>query len=372
MSKDYYNILGVGKDASQEEIKKAFRKKAHKCHPDKKGGDEAKFKEVNEAYQVLGDEKKRSQYDQFGSAFEHAQTGGGFQGFNGFRDFSGFANGFSSRGGSASGWNIEYDDLGDIFSGIGDIFGFGGAKRTARKRRGSDMQTVLTIDFIEAVFGTEKEINLRKNVKCDHCRGNLAEPGTKIETCKVCGGRGRVIKIQKTILGNIQVQAVCDNCAGEGKVYAKKCTKCAGTGAVMETVSLKVKIPAGINNNETIRLSGQGEAGEKGAGDGDLYIKIQVKPDSRFERQGYDIKTKIKISFTQAVLGDKINIETVDGLVKLKIPAGTQSSTVFKLRGKGVVKLQESGKGDHYVEVIIKTPTFLSRKQKEQLTDLNL
>jgi len=362
MSKDYYNILGVGKDASQDEIKKVFRKKAHECHPDKKGGDEAKFKEVNEAYQVLGNEKKRAQYDQFGSVFEHAQSGGGFQGFNGFRDFSGFANGF----------NVEYEDLGDVFSGLGDIFGFGGAKRTARKRRGSDMQTILTIDFNEAVFGAEKEINLRKKVKCDHCKGNLAEPGTKIETCKVCGGRGRVNKVQRTILGNIQVQAVCDNCAGEGKVYAKKCTKCAGTGAVMETVNLKVKIPAGINNNETIRLSGQGEAGEKGAGDGDLYIKILLKPDSRFERIGYDIKTKIEISFTQAVLGDKINIETVDGLVKLKIPAGTQSGTVFKLRGKGVVKLQESGKGDHYVEATIKTPTSLNRKQKEQLKDLNL
>ncbi|RLC39205.1 molecular chaperone DnaJ [Candidatus Falkowbacteria bacterium] len=362
MSKDYYNILDIEKNASQEDVKKAFRKKAHECHPDKKGGDEAKFKKVNEAYQVLGNAKKRAQYDQFGSSFEHAQAGGGFQGFNGFRDASGFANGF----------NVEYEDLGDVFSGLGDIFGFGGGKRTARKRRGSDMQTILTIEFREAVFGAEKKINLRKKVKCDHCRGNLAEPGTKIETCQVCGGSGRVGKVQRTILGNIQVQAVCDNCAGEGKVYAKKCTKCAGTGAVMEAVSLKINIPAGINNNETIRLSGQGEAGEKGAGDGDLYIKIQVKSDSRFERQGYDIKTKIKISFTQAVLGDKINIETVDGLVKLKIPTGTQSGTVFKLRGKGVTKLQGSGKGDHYVEVIIKTPSFVTRKQKELLKELNL
>ena len=362
MSKDYYNILGIEKNASQEDIKKAFRKKAHEHHPDKKGGNEAKFKEINEAYQVLGDVKKRAQYDQYGSAFENAQAGGGFSGFNGFRDFSGFTNGF----------NVEYEDLGDIFSGFGDIFGFGGGRRRARDRRGSDMQTILTIDFNEAVFGAEKEINLRKKVKCNHCQGNLAEPGTKIENCRSCGGSGRVNKVQRTILGNIQVQAACENCSGEGKTYAKKCTKCSGTGVVFESVKLKIKIPAGINDNETIRLSGQGEAGEKNAQDGDLYIKIKARPDSRFERDGYDIRAKKEISFTQAVLGDKINIETVESDVKLKIPAGTQSGTVFKLRSRGVTKLQESGKGDHYVEVVIKTPSSITRKQKEQLKELNI
>ncbi len=360
MGKDYYNILGVDKSADQAEIKKAFRKKAHKFHPDKAGGDEAKFKEVNEAYQVLGDQKKRSQYDQFGSAFENAQGQGGFSGFEGFRDFSGASNGF----------NVNMDDLGDVFSGIGDIFGFGGGKgRQGRQRRGSDMQTVVTVSFEEAVFGIEKELHLQKKVKCDHCNGNLAEPGTKIIDCKKCNGTGRVNRVQRTILGNMQMEAVCEDCQGEGKSYEKKCTKCSGTGAVMDTVNIKVKIPAGIDDGESIRLSGKGEAGEKGAPDGDLYLRIRVNADPRFTRVGYDIRTRAEINFTQAALGDKIDIETIEGRVKLKIPAGTQSGTNFKLRAKGISRLRETGKGDHYVKVIVKTPKSLNKKQKELIKE---
>lgn len=363
MSKDYYNILGVDKSASQDEIKKVFRKKAHKFHPDKAGGDEAKFKEINEAYQVLGDSKKRAQYDQFGSAFEHAQSGGGFSGFDGFRDFSGSANGF----------NINMDDLGDIFSGVGDIFGFGGGQRRGqRARKGSDIQVLLTIEFSEAVFGAEKEIGLKKTVKCDKCKGNCAEPGSKIETCKVCGGSGRVIRAQRTILGNMQVQMTCENCAGEGKTYAQKCGKCSGTGVVQELVKLNVKIPAGINNGETIRLVGQGEAGEKGAPTGDLYLQIKVNPDPRFKREGYNILSKAEINFVQAALGDKIDISTVDGPIKLKIPEGTQSGKIFILRGRGVTHLQGRGRGDQLVEVIVKTPAGLNRKQKQTLKELNI
>ena len=373
MSKDYYNILGINKNASQDEIKKEFRKKAHQCHPDKKGGNEAKFKEINEAYQVLGNAKKRAQYDQFGSAFEHAQAaGGGFSGFDGFRDFSGFANGFSAQGGSASGWNINMDDLGDIFSGVGDIFGFGAGEKGARAMRGSDMQVLLTIEFNEAVFGAEKEISLRKTVKCDRCKGNAAEPGSKIETCKVCGGSGRVIRVQRTILGSIQVQTTCENCAGEGKIYTKKCTKCGGTGIAQELVKLNIKIPAGIDNGEIIRLSGQGAAGEKGAPAGDLYLKIRVNIDPRFKREDYDILSVAEINFTQAAMGDKIDIITVDGPVKLKIPEGAQSGRVFRLRGKGVQYLHGKGRGDQLVEVIVKTPTGLSRKQKKMLEELNI
>lgn len=368
MGKDYYQILGVNKSATQDEIKKAFRTKAHEYHPDKKGGDEAKFKEINEAYQVLGDSKKRSQYDQFGSAFEHAQGSGGFHGFDGFRDFSGFANGFSSQGRAE---NIDMDDLGDIFGGIGDIFGFGGGRRK-RSRRGADLQVLLTIEFREAVFGVEKEIKLNKTIKCDHCRGNMAEPGSKIETCKTCNGTGRVTRVQRTILGNIQVQTTCENCNGEGKTYSEKCKKCNGMGVIQDTATLKIKIPAGIDNGETIRLTGQGEAGEKGASAGDLYIKVRVNPDKRFERSGYDIKSKTEINFTQASLGDKIDIETVHGSVKLKIPTGTQSGTIFKLGEKGIQKLQGRGKGDHLVEVILKTPTNLNKKQKKLLEELNL
>ncbi|MEA3398606.1 MAG: molecular chaperone DnaJ [Patescibacteria group bacterium] len=367
MGKDYYNILGVGKKATQDEIKKVFRKKAHEYHPDKATGNEAKFKEINEAYQVLGDAKKRAQYDQFGSAFEHAQNRGGFSGFDGFRDASGFANGF----------NVNMDDLGDIFGGIGDIFGFssrggGQGRRRSGVRRGQDIQALLTIEFSEAVFGAEKEINLNKTVKCDHCKGNMAEPGSRIETCKACGGSGRVTRIQRTILGNMQMQAACEACGGEGKTYEKKCTKCGGTGVMEDRVNFKIKIPAGIDSGESIRLSGQGEAGEAGAPAGDLYIKIRVNADARFERDGYDIKTKAEINFTQAVLGDKIDIETVEGTVKLKIPAGTQSGTIFKLRGKGITRLQSFGRGDQFVRVIVKTPSSLSRKQKELLKELNI
>lgn len=360
MSKDYYNILGVEKNATQDEIKKAFRKKAHEYHPDKKTGDEVKFKEINEAYQVLGNPQKRSQYDQFGSAFNGAQGNGGQGGFGGFGGFS------------QGGIDIDMDDLGDIFGGIGDIFGFGGGRKSQGSRRGNDMEMLMEIDFKEAVFGAEKNISFRKKTVCDRCKGNMAEPGTKIETCSNCNGRGTEMKVQRTILGNIQVNTTCSVCGGEGKTYQKKCTKCSGSGVIMDTVNIKVKIPAGINNGESIRLSGQGEAGEKGAPSGDLYLRVRVKTDNDFERDGYDIKNKASINFTQAVLGDRIDIDTVYGKVKLKIPAGTQSGTVFKLKDKGVKRLNGRGYGDHFVKVNIITPKNLNKKQKETLKGLNL
>ncbi|MEA3450181.1 MAG: molecular chaperone DnaJ [Patescibacteria group bacterium] len=357
MSKDYYKILGVDKSASQDEIKKAFRKKAHEFHPDKASGNEAKFKGVSEAYQVLGKAEKRAQYDQFGSAFDDAGGGGGgFGGFNG-------------AGGS---YNINMDDLGDMFGGIGDIFGFGSRGGNSRQRRGRDLQLNLSIDFQEAVSGAEKEFSLDKKVVCDRCKGNLAEPGSKIDTCNVCKGTGRTTRVQRTILGNMQVQGVCETCQGEGKIYEKLCKKCNGRGTSVEKTKLKVRIPAGINDGETIRLSGQGEAGDKGAGAGDLYLLINVRPDSRFERDGADIRTYLEMGFTQAILGDKLEIETVHGPVKLKIPGGTQSGTTFKLRGKGMPRLQSSGNGDHYVKVQIKTPKFLNKKQKELIKELNV
>ncbi|MCK5510853.1 molecular chaperone DnaJ [Candidatus Parcubacteria bacterium] len=362
MNKDYYNTLGVDKNASQDEIKKAFRKKAHEYHPDKASGDESKFKEVNEAYQTLGNSQKKSQYDQFGSTFEQAQAGGGFA--NGF---SGFSNGFSGGG-----VKVDFDDLGEMFGGIGDIFGFSGGSKSRRSQRGGDIQVALTIDFEEAVFGVEKEISLQKHIVCDHCNGNLAEPGTKIETCKTCNGTGRVTKIQRTILGNMQMQAVCDACGGEGKTYAQKCKKCHGKGIILDDSKIKIKIPAGIDNNETIRVSGHGEAGEGGATAGDLYIKVQVRESNKFQRDDYDIKSSVFISFTQAAMGDNINVETIDGDVKLKIPAGTQSSTIFKLRGKGINRLRSSGRGDHFMEIKVKIPDSLNRKQKQLLKELNL
>ncbi|MBI4811844.1 molecular chaperone DnaJ [Candidatus Falkowbacteria bacterium] len=379
MSKDYYKVLGVDKDASQDDIKKAFRELAHKHHPDKPGGNEAKFKEINEAYQVLGDPNKRAKYDQFGSAFEHGQAGGGFHGFEGFRDFSNFAEGF----------NINMEDLGDMFGGLGDMFGFstrggqgpfGSAQGKRRAARGRDIAVDLTVDFKEVVFGTEKEINLKKNIRCTKCGGSGAEPSAKMETCPTCGGKGVVTKIQRTVFGQMQMQSTCPTCGGEGKTASQKCSKCGGAGVNKEIVNLKVKIPAGIDNGQSIRLSGQGEAGEKGAPAGDLYLRIRVRPDKRWERDDFDILSKAEIGFAQAALGDKIDIETIDGPVKMKIPESTQSGTVFKLKGRGISRVRASGsfgsaqdrRGDHLIEVIVKTPKNLNKKQKEILQDLGI
>jgi molecular chaperone DnaJ len=370
MGKDYYKILGVGKSASAEEIKKAFRTKAHQYHPDKPGGDEAKFKELNEAYQVLGDAKKRAQYDQFGSAFEHGQAGGGFQGFDGFRDFSGFASGFSQGQGQNGGFQFDFGDLGDLF---GQAFGFGGeTKRGGRKSRGRDIEATMTIDFLESVFGAEKEIKLNKTIVCTKCGGIGAEPGSKVETCRVCNGAGAVNKVQRTILGNIQTRMTCDTCGGEGKIHSQKCSRCYGSGVTREVATLSIKIPAGIDHGQAIRLSGQGEAGERGAAAGDLYLKIKVSPSRDFSRQGDNIISTLEIGFKQAALGDKIEVMTVDGPVTLKIPEGTQSGKVFILRDKGVPKINARGRGDHLVTIVVKTPTRLSRQQRKILEDLDI
>lgn len=363
MAKDYYDILGVAKSASPDEIKTAFRKKAHEHHPDK-GGNAEKFKEINEAYQVLGNAEKRKQYDQFGSAYQHGQAGNGFNG-GGFGGFSGFQNG--------GGMNFDFEDLGDMFGGFGDIFGFGGGHQRGKKNsRGRDLEMMINLDFLEAAFGLEKEISFTKNTTCSHCHGNGAEPGAKIDNCTTCQGTGYVTRLQRTILGNIQTQAPCSSCGGEGKIYSQKCSTCGGSGVHRESVKLTVKIPAGINDGESIRLSGQGEAGQKGAPAGDLYLRIKLRPHKKFVREGFDIRTEETISIKQAVLGDKIEVETIHGLVKLKIPEGTQSGTIFKLKEKGVQKLQNRGVGDQYVKIIVKIPSGLSRKQKEVLESLEI
>ena len=365
MSKDYYKVLGVDKSASTDEIKKAFLKLAHQYHPDKNGGKDDKFKEINEAYQVIGNPDKRKQYDQFGSAGPGA---GGFGGGQGYGGFGGFQNG---------GMNINMDDLGDLgemFGGLGDIFGFGGG-RSARKRgpqKGADIEATMTVDFMEAIFGVEKEVTLKKKVVCEKCHGSGAEPGAKVEECSTCQGHGRVRRVQQTILGNIQSEVTCPNCGGEGKTYSEKCQACHGAGTVYDTVKFKVKIPAGVDNGGRIRIPGYGEAGEKGAGAGDLYLEIRVKPSDKFERDDYDILTSKEITFTQAALGDKVEIETVHGPVELKIPEGTQSGTVFKLKNKGVPYTDGRTKGDHLVTVIIKTPKNLNKKQKEALKELGI
>ncbi len=369
---DYYKILGVDKNASQDEIKKAFRKLAHKYHPDKAGGDEKKFKEINEAYQVLSDPEKRKQYDQFGRTFEGgAGFGGGQSGFGGggfnWQDFARASGNQGFKG------NIDFDDF-----DLGDIFGdwFGGAARSRQRenadgrKRGDDLEYPLQVTMEEAAFGAEKIISLNKWVTCEKCNGRGYESGTKIVTCPECGGSGFVSRAQRTFFGVFQTQTVCQTCGGSGKKPEHYCSRCHGTGRVKDKVSLKIKIPAGINDGESIKLTGQGDAGVRGGAPGDLYVTVKIKPKLGFKREGYNILSKHKINFVQAALGDKVEIETLDGKVKLKIPAGTQSGDVFKLSGKGAYKLHGRGRGDHLVEIIVEVPKKLSRRAKELLEQL--
>jgi len=355
--RNYYEILGVEKNASVDEIKKAYRKLALKYHPDKGGSkeDEAKFKEINEAYQVLSDPEKRKRYDQFGQAGP-----GGGAGYN-WSDFAG--SGFNTGG-----FNINFEDLG----GIGDIFGdiFGGGQ-TRQPQRGADIEVSITVDFADIISGGEKEIVLDKYNECNQCQGSGAEPGTKVENCKACGGSGQVKKARQTMFGTFAQVTACDQCQGTGKIPEKKCSKCSGAGRIKERKSLKIKIPAGIDSGQTIRITGKGEAGPQGTPPGDLYVTISVRPDIRFKRQGADIKSSQEISFPQAALGTTIDVETVEGKIKLKIPAGTQSGKIIKLSGKGLPTPGSGRKGDHLVEIIVKTPTKLSRKQKKLLEEFD-
>jgi molecular chaperone DnaJ len=270
--------------------------------------------------------------------------------------------------------NFDFEDLGDMFGGFGDIFGFGGgSSRGGRKQsRGRDLEMKINLEFLEAAFGAERELNFSKNTVCGRCQGNGAEPGAKVETCPTCRGTGQVSHIQRTILGNIQTQTTCSHCDGEGKIYSQKCAQCGGAGTHHEAVKLKVRIPAGINDGESIKLSGQGEAGQKGAPAGDLYLRVKVSAHKKFIRDGYDIRTEETISVKQAILGDKIEVDTIHGSVKLKIPEGTQSGTVFKLKEKGITKLYNRGTGDQFVKITVRIPAGLNKKQKQLLEDLEL
>lgn len=360
MSKDYYDILGVSKNASQEEIKRAFRKLAHQYHPDKNKGNEEKFKEISEAYQVLSDSHKRSQYDQYGQTFEQAQAQGGFHGFRDFRDFSSFADAFQGAQGAES--NFTDLGLGDI---LGDLFGFGGRGR--RSRRGQDIQTEMVIDFKEAAFGAEKNIELEKDITCPHCQGQGIEPDSKMIICSSCQGTGQKEEAQRTVFGIFRTVTTCPDCQGQGKRAEKNCSKCHGQGIIKDKKSLKIKIPAGINQGQSLKLTGEGQAGPKGTSAGNLYITFHIKPHPKFTRQGHDILSEHEISFTQVALGAKIEVETLDKKVKLKIPAGTQPGQVFRLRNKGIPYLHGRGKGDQMVRVVVKVPEKLTKKQRELL-----
>ncbi|HBR71824.1 MAG TPA: molecular chaperone DnaJ [Candidatus Moranbacteria bacterium] len=369
MSKNYYDILGVSKGASDDEIKKAYRKLAHKYHPDKSGGDEKKFKEINAAYQVLSDKSKRAQYDQFGQTFEGAGPGGGAGGFGGF----------SSQGGSGSGWDFSgfqngFDGQGFDFSeGFGDIFSdiFGGGKNGSRKQSGRDIQVDAEITFEEMAHGTKREFNLYKKVECDVCYGTGGEPGTKEEKCSTCGGSGKVQKTMRSFFGSFAQVSTCSTCQGSGRIYSKRCRKCGGDGRAKENKKISIDIPAGIFEGQTISVRGEGEAGERGASNGDLYVNIYVKPHPKFKREKNNIVSTEHISFSQAVLGGKIEVETIDESVIMKIPAGTQSGELFKIKGRGVPSLQGDAKGDHLVKIIVDVPKNISRQQKNLIENLH-
>lgn len=354
--RDYYEVLGVKKGASADEIKKAFRKLAVKYHPDKEGGDEAKFKEVNEAYEVLKDQQKRGRYDQFGHAGVGGASGGGGNPFEGF-------------GGQGQSFHFDFGD-----GGLGDIFSqfFGGGQRSAQTsvNRGRDIETSVTLTFNEAIFGTEKDISLNLDVTCDHCHGDGAEPGFGTKECPTCHGSGQEVRITNTLFGPIQQAAVCRTCHGRGKVPEKACITCGGKGIIREKQDIKVKIPAGVDEGAAIRLGGRGEAVTGGAS-GDLYVNIHVKPHKKFTREGDLILSEESISMIDAALGMELEVETVDGPLTMKIPAGTQSGTDFKLSGHGVPHIRGSGRGPQIVTIKVETPTNLSKKQRELLEEFD-
>ncbi|WP_107572394.1 molecular chaperone DnaJ [Clostridioides difficile] len=347
--RDYYEVLGISKGAEAQEIKKAYRKLAMKYHPDRNPGDkeaEEKFKEINEAYEVLSDDTKRKTYDQFGHDGLNGQGGFGGQGFGGFENM-----------------------FGDIF---GDMFGgsFGGG-RTRRRgpQRGADIRQSVTISFEEAAFGKKMSIKVNRSEECEECNGTGAKPGTSKKTCSTCNGTGQVRTVQRTPFGNIASSRPCSTCNGTGEVIESPCSKCHGTGNTRKVKTIEVDIPAGIDDGQMIKLSGQGEVGEKGAPRGDLYIVVNVKSHPLFTRDGNDIYFEMPITFVQATLGDEIEVPTLDGKVKYSVPEGTQTGTVFRLKEKGIPRIRGNSRGDQYVKVVVEIPKKLNDKQKELLRE---
>ncbi len=352
--RDYYEVLGVQKGASADEIKKAYRKLAKANHPDLNPGDkaaEARFKEANEAYEVLSDDSKRQLYDQYGHAgvdpnFNPGGFGGGFGGFGGFEDM----------------------DLGDIFgSFFGGGFGGGGASRRNAPQRGESLRMSITLSFEEAAFGCEKEISLSRTENCAECNGSGAEKGSAVETCQTCHGTGTVKTAHRTPLGVMSSTGPCQACNGKGKIIKTPCSKCRGTGKTRATRKIKVSIPAGIDEGQTISVRGEGNAGVNGGPSGDLLISVSIRPHHILTRDGSSVLCDVPITFTQATLGAEIEVPTLDGKVKYTVPAGTQTGTVFRLRGKGIPHLHSKSRGDQFVRVNIEVPKNLSQKQKELL-----
>ena len=360
--KDYYQILGVPKSASSDEIKKAYYKLAHKYHPDK-GGDEKKFKEINEAYQILSNKEKKSQYDRFG----HTQDQPGW-------DF-----GFSAPGGPASGWDFEsmrekfgegfdFMDLGDIFE---EMFGFGGAQRKKDLKKGKDIEIEIEIPLEATIRGEAKEVSIYKLITCSRCQGKGAEPGTPINECFSCRGTGEVQQIKKTFLGSFTRVTICPECGGEGYRPDQPCNVCRGEGRIGGEDKIKIFIPAGVDMNQVIKVEGRGESGRKGGKAGDLYCRIFVKKHPIFKRKGDDLYVFLPVSFPRVALGDEVEVPTMGGgKILLKVPAGTESGKVLRIAGKGIPHFSGYGRGDMYVELVVKTPKKLTKKQKELLEKL--
>lgn len=349
-NKDYYAALGLQKGASDDEIKKAFRKLAIKYHPDKNQGDkeaENKFKEINEAYQVLSDPEKKERYDRFGTV-----------------DFDG-----SGFGGGGFGGGFDFSEMG----GFGDIFesffggGGGGSRRRNGPQKGADIEERINLTFEEAVFGVEKEINIDRNENCESCKGTGAKEGTSKKTCPTCNGQGQVRVQRQTPLGSFVSTSTCNNCGGTGTIIEEPCTSCRGKGQVRKRRTISVKIPAGVDTGNIMPLRGQGHHGTNNGQPGDLYLVINVAPSKKFTRKGNDIYIDTHISMGKAALGTEITVPTVDGDVKYTIPAGTQSGTLFRLKGKGIPRVNSEGRGDQYVKVIVDIPKNLNEKQKEAL-----
>lgn len=358
--KDYYEVLGVSKTSTDSEIKSAYRKKARAHHPDvdKSSGADGRFKEVNEAYQVLSDAQKKEAYDRFGHApFQGAERGA--------------PGGFSYQHSPGVDINFDFGGFQDPFEIFEQFFGFrspfGGSVRRG-PRTGADLHYEIIIPFESAAFGVEKKIELTRAETCSVCSGSGAEPGSKKTTCPTCNGKGRVQQVTQSIFGNIVTARTCPECRGEGEKIEKKCHKCKGSGRTKGIMDRSIKIPAGVDDGDTIRFQGLGEAGVKGGGYGDLYLSIRVLPHKEFKRRGYDVYHEQPVSFSQAALGDNVDIITLDGKVKLKIPGGTQTGTEFRLKDKGIK--HDSSRGDQFVRVKITTPTQLSSKQKEALKEL--
>jgi molecular chaperone DnaJ len=355
---DYYSVLGVSRSASEDDIKKAFRKLAHKYHPDKGTGDEKKFKEINEAYQVLSNKEKRARYDQTGQDY-HTQGQGGpgaGQGFGGF-DFSGFNGG--------QGFDFNGSGFEDVFSDL-----FGGRTGRGRTRAGADIQVDVEISFEEMVRGAKREITLRKLSECETCHGTGGKPGSKEISCTQCNGAGQVRRVVQSIFGAMSQVVICDRCKGKGKTYAEECHTCHGSGRTQREEKVSIDVPAGIQDGQTLSLTGHGAAGESGARPGDLFINVHVRPHKTLVRRADDIISEYAMSFAEAALGAKVEIGTIDGDVVMKIPAGTQPGEVFRIKGKGVPHLNRYGRGDHLVSVTLSVPKKLSSEEKQHIEAL--